>query len=143
MANLYTGDISTTQAVAVEQVLRVNDGYTGFEAKPLQYRSYSLVYKTPANGGVCIMRFAHNETLVQVAGVTDSGTIYIQLNKRTAPQTSGTNMLTSALRITTTPYTTSTFSNDTLSADDWLYLNLSGKSGTLNYAEITITTKIQ
>ena len=142
MANLYSGDIQANHAVGQEQTIRANSGETAFESKSLSVRTYSFMYTSPVDGGVCITRFYQNLTLLQVAGVTDSGTISVQLNKRSSPDTSGTNMLSSALGLSSTLSTTTSFANNSITADDWLYVDLSSKSGTINYMEITITFKL-
>jgi hypothetical protein len=138
MANLYSGDIAADQGAGTNQSIRANSGKTGFESKNLSIKTHAFTYRNPANGGVCVTRFYQNLTLLQVEGVTDSGTIYVDLNKRTSPNTAGTDMLSFSQGMTTTG-NIATLSNTTITADDWLYVTLSGKVGTVNFLEITIT----
>lgn len=143
MANLYSGDIPSNFSVADGQSVRANVGASGFDSVDLRWRAFTQVFPSPVNNGACMMRFAQAVTLTDVYGTaTGGGSMNLQLNKRTNPSTSGTNMLSSALGISGAACYTNSFANSSFAADDWLYVDLSSKSGTVNYLTITIMVRV-
>jgi hypothetical protein len=70
-------------------------------------------------------------TIEKITYQTDAGTITFNLEERvgTTPGTAGTDVLAADASATSTHGTTSTFSNDGLAAESWVYLVCSAKSG--------------
>jgi hypothetical protein len=143
MPTLYSGDRPSNLAVGGDTVIRTNTGLSGFETVSSEIRTYSATYPAPTNNGLVLMQFYQAGTLVRVDGVaTGGGSMQLQLNKRTNPSTSGTNMLSSTLGISGNATNTVSFSSSSISADHWLYVDLSSKSGTVNFLTITITVQL-
>ena len=145
MAVNYHGDVKADQAMGANLTMRVKNDSSDFEAKQLDYKAFSFSYPNPSNGGAIGMRVYQNMAILSVAGCvtgTSTPSIDVQINKRTAPQTSGTNLMLGALTLDTNGAQQTSFATGTVSADDWLYIDLSNKSGTVSWAMVTLTFQL-
>ena len=145
MPTFYIGDVPATFSLDPNTAVRRSGANDKFETVAANMKTFSLIIASPVVGGVCIMRAFQAMTFVRVAGVTfgsSSPTVTFNIEKRTDPSSAGTNIFTLDYTINSTGGSTTTFNSPSVSADDWLYVDVSAKSGTVTFAEITIQLSV-
>lgn len=103
-------------------------------------KTYTWVVAGPAVAGVPGPRIPQNGTITRIdAYVTAATSVTFNVEKRSTIGTTGTNAMTSALVATTTGASQTSFSSATLTASNWLWLNITAVSGTPGNVVITVT----
>jgi hypothetical protein len=73
--------------------------------------------------------------------VTSATSATFNIEERTSPDSSGTNLLGSDQVATTTGASTTSFSNSSLAADSFLWLDISAISGSPGYLQVTLVVE--
>ena len=137
LANGTDGELITWSASGVAAVVAVGTagqvlGSNGAGAAPTfktpTPASQTWIVDAPAVGGVYGARIDTARTIDRIEVWTDAGTVDVNVEERTAPNTAGTNTMTSDLQGTSTSANQTTFANDAIAAGNWLYLDISAVS---------------
>lgn len=138
----YSGDVPTNLNINGYNSVRLNLSKTAFEEKRLDSKTFSVTYTNPTVTGVVLMRAYQAMTFTNVAGVTFGSStprIWFNIEKRSSPNSSGTNIFSSDYGVNSTGSATTTFNSASVAADDWLYIDVSEVTGTVTFANLTIT----
>jgi hypothetical protein len=101
--------------------------------------SQTWVIDSPAVGGIYGARIDTTRVIDRIEVWTDTGTIDINIEERTAPNTAGTNTMTADLQGTSTSANQTSFANDSIAAGNWLYLDISAVASSPTVAGITVS----
>ena len=103
-------------------------------------RTYTWVINTPGVGGIAGPRIPSNGTVVRVDSyVTAATSATFNIQQRSTIGTTGTNVLSASMVATTTGVSSSSFSDSSLTAGNWLWIQISAISGTPGQLCITVT----
>ncbi len=102
--------------------------------------SFVIENPTAADQGLLQHKFAANVTILRVSASTDQGTATLQFDERVenAPNTGGTDVLTSALVADTDSQVTTSFANAGIAANAVLNLDIDAVSGTPGVVRIHV-----
>ena len=146
MPTIYSGDVPSDLSITGGSNVRQNLGASGFEGRDLGVRTFELTYRTPTSGlGVCLMRTYQAMDFTNIAGATVGSStprVWFNVEKRTSPSGTGTDVLASDLQLTTSGNYTTSMNSAQSNADDWWYIHISNVSGTVNTVNITLTLKV-
>jgi hypothetical protein len=105
--------------------------------------SFTWVIQSPASGGVPGPRLGESRMVTRVdAFVTNATSCAINIEKRTTIGSVGNALLSSDLTATVGGATTSTFASSSISAGDWLWVDISSVVGTPMTLTINLATVI-
>lgn len=121
-----TGNNPDTMDVDTEAI---TDSFPGVLESPVTTDDNILQYRAPVQ-----------LTITEVSCWTDSGTVTIQLEERasTTPNTTGTNVMTSALVCDTNVETTTNFSNAGISNNNFVSMIINSLTGTPGLLKLSI-----
>lgn len=111
---------------------------------PVVERNATWVIENPTATGIPGPRMKWNGECVRLDSfVVGSGsTVDFNIEKRSSPNTAGTNILTSDLQSTTSGVSTTTFSSSSITADEWLWVDISSVSGTVTSMSISLSIAV-
>lgn len=106
-------------------------------------RTFTWTIRDPAVGGIAGPRLHVDETVLRIDAFVIGGTsATFNIEERTAIGSSGTNLLSSDQVATTSGAYATSFSNSSLGAGNWLWIDVSAVSGTPTELVVVLTTKI-
>ncbi|MEI7982028.1 MAG: hypothetical protein WCI71_10270 [Bacteroidota bacterium] len=108
-------------------------------------RQFTFHMSSPAAAtGFHITRLFENFTVLRIDSHVNSGTsVAFDIEHRSSVNATGTKLTASPIVAVNLATATTTFSNSLLTANNWLYVNITGVSGTVGYFWLTITCSIR
>jgi len=115
-------------------------GYSGYSgASPM---TYTWVIQNPAAGGIPGPRLKTAKTALRIDSYTTAATnLWFNIEERSTIGTPGSNLLSGDLTAGVTGATTTSFADANLAADNWLWVDITGVSGTVGTAVITLAVQ--
>lgn len=106
-----------------------------------QIQQFQFHIQGPIRGyGALMVRLYQNLTVLRVDSHISSGTsVNFHVEIRSSVNSTGTNITSSPMVAVNAGTATTSFSNSSLPADNWLFLNITDISGTIGLLTITIT----
>jgi len=118
-------------------------GYSGYSGLGSNVRTFSWVISNPAVGGFPGPRLYQAHTAVRIDSyVTAATSATFNIEERSTIGSAGTNLLGSDQVATVTGASTTSFSDSSLAADNWLWIDISAVSGTPGQVVITLTCTV-
>lgn len=145
IASFDTNDFTVTAgAVSVKDTGIDHNATTNYAAnRHSNIRVLGMTISSPAVGGIGWIRLKEGLTATRVDAYVIGGTsCTFNIEERTAPNSAGTNILTSDLAADADGASSTTFSNSGLAADNWLYIDISAASGTVSQIAITLSCTV-
>lgn len=107
-------------------------------------RQFMVSILDPTSGDSFMMgRIPWNATVTRVGSVTDTGTLTFNVEERSTIGSAGTDVLTSdQVADATGEEATSSFANASLAAGNWLFLSISGASGTPGWVNVWVEVTV-
>ena len=138
---IVTSDLteSTDKNFVTDAEATVIGNTSGANTGDIPPASQTWVIDSPAVGGIYGARIDTARTIDRIEVWTDTGTIDVNIEERTAPNTAGTNTMTADLQGTSSSANQTTFANDAIAAGNWLYLDISAVASSPTVAGITVS----
>lgn len=138
---------STTAGVSTSAIHSAKGTSTGTSTavalpttKNQVYAVYHWLVKDPAIGGIAGPLVPKRATIVELSSyVTAATSVAFNVEERTSPESSGTNIVTDDQVADEDGTTTGTFANDTIDLGNYLYLDISAVTGTPGILSVTVT----
>lgn len=109
-------------------------------ASPEIKQFYFHVQSPPRGYGALIVRLYQNLTLLRVdSHISTGNSVNFHVEVRNSVNSTGTTITSSPMVAVNAGTTTTSFSNSSVQADDWLFLSITDISGTIGLLTITIT----
>jgi hypothetical protein len=108
-------------------------------------RLFSWTIQNPAVGGIPGPRLKQDMTCVRLDSMVSFGEgVFFNIEERPYAYTGGVDIVSSDQIAVTTGATTPTFSNASLAADNWLWVDISAATGTTSttYLQITLSVTV-
>ena len=136
-----TGDVSevTDKNYVTDAEATVIGNTSGYNSGDIPEASQTWVIDSPAVGGIYGPRIDTARTIDRVQIWTDTGTVDLNVEIRTAPNTSGTNSMTSDLQATSSSVAQTTFADDTIAAGEYLYIDISAVASSPTVLGVTVS----
>lgn len=114
-------------------------GPTGPTGPGSAIRTFTWVISSPASGVVYGPRLKEAHTVTRVDSSVNKGSVTFNINERTNLTQSGSNILTTSQIALASGVNSTSFSDSSLGADNWLALNISSISSAPDQLVVTIS----
>jgi hypothetical protein len=112
---------------------------------PARYvKTYTWSLSAPAVGGVLGLRVKEEQFILRIDTIIIGGTsIAFNIERRSVANTAGLDLVATDIVSSTSGVEETDFAYEAIAADEWLYLDISSKSGNVTQFSATLTTVVK